>query len=98
MRVPLSFVMLAALAGPSLADAKKDAKVHLDKAAAAHKAGRYDDARKELEIAYTLDPQPALLYAIGQVHVMQGQCPQAITFYERFLESKPGEAQAAKAR
>lgn len=98
MRAQLSLVVVAALSQASLADAKKNAKVHLDKAAAAHKAGNYDEARKELEIAYTLEPKPALLYAIGQVHVMQGQCPQAITFYERYLDSKPGEAQAAKAR
>jgi tetratricopeptide (TPR) repeat protein len=98
MRVSLSIALVLAIGGSALADAKQDAKVHLDAAAAAHQAGRYDEARKELEIAYTLDPNPALLYAIGQVHVMQGQCPQAITFYERFLESKPSEAQAAKAR
>jgi tetratricopeptide (TPR) repeat protein len=98
MRVALSFLLVAAAAGSVMADAKKEAKVHLDKAGIAHKEGRYDDARKELEIAYTLDPNPALLYAIGQVHVMQGQCPQAITFYERFIASKPSEAQAKKAQ
>lgn len=98
MRVGLSLLLLTGLAGSAIADAKQEAKLHLDKAGIAHKEGRYDDARKELEIAYTLDPQPALLYAIGQVHVMQGQCPQAITFYERFIESKPSEAQAKKAQ
>lgn len=98
MRASLSLALVLALAGSARADAKQEAKAHLDKAAAAHQAGRYDEARKELEIAYTLDPNPALLYAIGQVHVMQGQCTQAITFYERFLESNPSEAQAAKAR
>lgn len=97
MRATLSFAVLLALAGSARADAKKEAKQHLDKAGAAHKAGRYDEARKELEIAYTLDPQPALLYAIGQVHVMQGQCPRAITFYERFIASNPSREQAAKA-
>jgi tetratricopeptide (TPR) repeat protein len=98
MRVGLSLLLVTGLAGAALADAKKEAKLHLDKAGIAHKEGRYDDARKELEIAYTLDPNPALLYAIGQVHVMQGQCPQAITFYERFIASKPSEAQVKKAQ
>jgi tetratricopeptide (TPR) repeat protein len=97
MRATLSFAVLLALASSALADAKKEAKAHLARAGEAHKAGRYDEARKELEIAYTLDPQPALLYAIGQVHVMQGQCPQAITFYERFIASNPAPEQAAKA-
>ncbi len=98
MRVQLSFVVLAALTTSAIAGAKDEAKIHRDKANAAHAAGKYDEARKELEIAYALDPQPALLYALGQVNVMQGQCAKAITFYERFLESNPSESQAKKTR
>lgn len=96
MRALLSLLTLGVLSGPVAADQGK-AKQHLEKAMVAHNEGRYADALVELNIAYTLDAQPALLYAIGQVHVMQGQCAQAITFYQRFLDSKPGPAQAAKA-
>lgn len=96
MRTTIALTLLLA-SGTAFADAKKEAKVHLEKATAAHKAARYEEALTELKIAYTLDPQPALLYAIGQVHVMQGQCDQAITFYERFIAAHPSPEQAAKA-
>lgn len=96
----LRFFIVAALATSTtaaFADAKSQAKEHLERASIAHKEGRYEDALKDLEIAYTLDPQPALLYGIGQVQVMTGHCPQAIQFYERYLASKPSAAAAAKA-
>jgi tetratricopeptide (TPR) repeat protein len=98
MRVVFATLLLLVVSPASaFADAKADAKQHLERAMAAHKDARYADALTELKIAYTLDPQPALLYAIGQVHVMQGQCDQAITFYQRFIDAKPGPAQVAKA-
>jgi tetratricopeptide (TPR) repeat protein len=87
-----SFVRIAA------ADPKTDAKEHFAKASSAHKEGRFSDALNELTIAYALDPKPELLYAIGQIHVKLGQCPQAITFYQRFLASNPKPEQAALAR
>ena len=88
------FVLAAALAAVparAFADAKADAKEHIAKASAAHDAGQLETALNELNIAYTLDPQPELLYAIAQVHVQLGQCPQAITFYKRFLATHPSD-------
>jgi hypothetical protein len=59
--------------------------VHIAKATKAHRDGRFDDARVELEAAYALDPQPDLLYAIGQVHAKLGNCSAAITYYKLFV-------------
>ncbi len=85
-------VALVALVSPrAFADPKADAKKHVDKATAAHTAGKFDVALSELTLAYSLDPQPALLYAIGQVHVKLGHCTEAIDFYERFIASKPAQ-------
>jgi tetratricopeptide (TPR) repeat protein len=89
-----SFVLAVALTATparAFADAKADAKEHIAKASAAHDAGKLDVALAELNIAYTLDPQPDLLYAIAQVHVQLGQCPLAITFYKRFLATHPSD-------
>jgi uncharacterized membrane protein YidH (DUF202 family) len=83
--VALLALPLAAAAGP-----KEDAQAHIQKATAAHEAGDFSLALTELEAAYTLDAQPDLLYAIGQVHVKLANCPVAITFYERFLATNPG--------
>jgi len=71
---------------------------HVAAATAAHSAGKYDVAEAELIVAYSLDPKPDLLYALGQVHVQRTQCPQAITYYERFLAAQSEGAPAAQAK
>ncbi len=83
---------MAAFAGPK---EKEEAQTHIAKATEAHQASKFDVALKELEAAFALDPQPDLLYAIGQVHVKLNNCPVAISFYERFLETKPAAEPAA---
>ena len=77
-----------ATAGPSAKD-KKEAKKHIKAATDAHQQQKFDVALTELQAAYALDPQPDLLYAIGQVQVKLGNCPEAIMSYEQFIESKP---------
>jgi hypothetical protein len=85
---------MVAFAGPK---DKEEAQKHIAKATEAHQASKFDVALAELEAAFALDPQPDLLYAIGQVHVKLNNCPVAISFYERFLETKPGPEPAAAA-
>jgi len=84
-----------AFAGPK---EKAEAQKHVDKATAAHQAGKYDVALTELQAAYAVDPQPDLLYAIGQVHVKLGKCDDAIVSYEKFLATKPPAEPAAAAQ
>jgi tetratricopeptide (TPR) repeat protein len=90
----LVMLPLAAHANPK---DKAAAQSHIQKATQAHQAGNYEAALMELEAAYALDPQPDLLYAIGQVHVKLDNCQVAISFYERFLESNPGPEPSAAA-
>ena len=80
------------------ADAKSEAKAHIDKATTFHGEGKFKEALEQLTLAYALDPKPELLYAIGQVHVQLGNCTQAISFYERFLGTKPTAGPAAAAK
>lgn len=70
-------------------DPKEEAQRQFGLASAAHKDGRFHDALNALMVAYSFDPRPELLYAIAQVHVKLGQCPQAILYYQRFLASHP---------
>src|SRR5689334_10663624 len=84
--IALLALPLTALAGPK---EKAQAQKHMDKATEAHQAGKYDVALSELQAAYTLDPQPDLLYAIGQVYVKLGKCEDAIASYEKFLAANP---------
>ncbi|MDQ3367731.1 MAG: tetratricopeptide repeat protein [Myxococcota bacterium] len=96
----LLFGAFLAVAAPSAAraDAKRAAQSHIERATALHGEGNFAAALEELTTAYTLDPRPELLYAIGQVHVQLGNCTQAITFYERFLSTKPAAGPAGAAR
>lgn len=77
---------LTALAGPK---EKAQAQKHMEKAQQAHQAGNYDAALGELQAAYAVDPQPDLLYAIGQVYVKLGKCEDAIESYDKFLATNP---------
>lgn len=85
------FVMAAVLASPQLvsADPKALAKQHVDRATELHEQGKFVQALDELKTAFSLDPKPELLYAMGQLHMLLGQCTQAITYYQRYLATKP---------
>src|SRR5262249_24727209 len=80
------------------ADSKAEARQHVDRATKLHGDGKFAEALDELKTAFALDPQPELLYAMGQIHVQLGQCAQAIRYYERYLTTRPdpGTATAAK--
>jgi tetratricopeptide (TPR) repeat protein len=77
------------------ADPGEDAKAHVARASQAHKEGRYDDARVELEAAYALTPKPELLYALGQVHAKLGRCGDATAYFRRFAAAQ-SDPQVAK--
>jgi tetratricopeptide (TPR) repeat protein len=76
---------------------KEEARAHVARATELHEASKFREALDELKTAYALDPDPPLLYAMGQLHVSLGECDQAIAFYERFLASKPSARSAALA-
>jgi tetratricopeptide (TPR) repeat protein len=79
------------MVSPQLASAnpKAEAKQHVDRAAELHEQGKFAEALDELKTAFSLHPKSELLYAMGQLHVLLGQCPQAITYYRRYLATKP---------
>jgi tetratricopeptide (TPR) repeat protein len=97
MRSLLVLLLLAIPLSARADDPKAEAKQHIDRASTLHKDGRFAEALDELKTAYALDPQPQLLFAMGQIHVSLGQCPKAITYYERFLTTKPPADVAAMA-
>lgn len=84
------------MASPQLASAnpKAEAKQHVDRATELHEQGKFTEALDELKTAFSLHPKSELLYAMGQLHVLLGQCPQAITYYRRYLATKPPSSTA----
>lgn len=88
-------LVLVLTPGVALADKNDDAKAHVAKASKAHKEGRYEEARAELEAAYALAPNPQLLYALGQVHAKLGNCQEATGYFQRFVATQ-NDPQIAK--
>ena len=81
-----------AIAGPK---EKEKAKAHLAKASQAHRAGNFELALAELEVAYKLDPVPDVLFALAQVYGKLGRCAEATAHYKIFLaNSKDPDAKA----
>jgi tetratricopeptide (TPR) repeat protein len=89
--------MLASSLAYAQPEARSPISGHVEKATAFHNAGMYIEALAELEAAYKLEPQPSLLFAIAQTHVKLGNCPLAIEYYMKFLDTNPTSgATAAK--
>jgi tetratricopeptide (TPR) repeat protein len=87
----ISLVSATAFAGP-----KQEAKKHIDKAMKAHADGKFDVALTELRAAYKLDPQPDLLYAMGQVYSKLGHCTDATDSFEKFRKAKKSDPTIGK--
>jgi len=80
----------------SVAQAPADARARalaLFKESAAHYAeGRYSVAVALLEEAYSLHPEPKLLYNLGRAHEAAGEVKAALKAYETYLQSEPPSA------
>jgi len=96
IKLAAALALVSLAASPASGDAKSDAQVHVDKATELFAAEKFAEAINELKDAYTLDPQPELLYALGQAHAGLGQCDKAKVYYDRFITVRPKEAATAR--
>jgi hypothetical protein len=87
-----------ASAQPKVSGVMPAAQPHLERALRHFDVKDYTRALVEFRAAYTIDPQPALLYAIAQAERMNGDCGRAIRYYEAFLRTVPNDLQARLAR
>lgn len=55
-----------------------------------YEQGNYEKALEQFEEAYRLDPQPEILYNIGQCHERLGQFEGAIEAYQAYIDESPG--------
>lgn len=83
-------LVIALVVAPAAARAgnAEDARAHVARATRAHKEGRFDEARIELEAAVALAPRPDLLYALGQVHAKLGRCRDAEAYFRRYAATQ----------
>jgi tetratricopeptide (TPR) repeat protein len=60
-----------------------------DNGARCFRAGELDAALACFERAYSLDPNPTLIYNIARSHEGKGALPEAVEAYERYLVERP---------
>src|SRR5688572_5840660 len=85
------------------ADALKKAQSAFDQAQLDYLQGKYDEAAKGFEEAYTARQFPQFLYNIGAAHHMKGKKAsdaeaygKAVEFYRKYLAADPQAADKAK--
>jgi tetratricopeptide (TPR) repeat protein len=80
----------AAAAGPR----EEAAREAVTRGSAAYNLGRYDEAARHYEDAYTLVQDPILLFNLGQAYRLGGKPDKALTAYRAFLRTAPPDAVA----
>ena len=94
----LAMAAATARAEPESPTPTQDAvDAHVAKARELHDKGDFAGARAEILEAYTLDPRPELLFALGQLEFNLHHYPEAIAYYEQFEATRPDAEQAALA-
>src|SRR5688500_4060590 len=77
---------------------KASVQSHMERAAKAHKEGKFEVALEELQAAYKIDPQPKLVYAIAQGYAKLDKCTEAIEHYEELIAKTKEKDKHAVAR
>jgi tetratricopeptide (TPR) repeat protein len=77
---------------------KPEARVHLERGLKLYDRQRYDDAILELRAGLAIDPQPDLLYALGQAERRRGNCKRAVEYYQSCLALVKDPASVAALR
>lgn len=77
------------LGAPPAASSSELASAHAARAAELWDEGDLRGASRELEAAYALDPLPKYLYGLGTIAKQDDDCPRAIGYFERYLDSLP---------
>ena len=67
------------------------AQAHYARALKLYRQKKYDDAKKELELANQLSPDPDLHYALAIVDIALDQCEDAIGELQAFLDTPHGD-------
>jgi hypothetical protein len=102
----VSLIVSLALAAPPAADAPEippeitdaSARTHFSAGMKAWLADDYSTAQRELEAAYASQPVPQLLYALGQLARLQGDCARAREHFVAYLATDPPAKAAADTR
>ncbi|HWN69801.1 MAG TPA: tetratricopeptide repeat protein, partial [Haliangium sp.] len=70
-------------------DQKKAARSHYERGRAHHERNEYEQAIREYQLAYDLQPSAALLFNIAQVYLLAGDREKALENYRAYLREEP---------
>ena len=90
--------VLAAQVQVWAATSSKDARRVYDEATAAFGLGRYAEAAEKYEAAFSLRPDPALLYNAAQSYRLAGNKARALELYRNYVRLYPEGTNAEDAR
>lgn len=90
--------VLAAQVPVWAAASSKDARRVYDEATAAFGLGRYAEAAEKYEAAFSLRPDPALLYNAAQAYRLAGNRARALELYRNYVRLYPEGTNAEDAR
>jgi tetratricopeptide (TPR) repeat protein len=68
---------------------EKAARKHYERGRAHHERREYEDALREYQLAYSLEPTPALLFNIAQVYLLSGNREKALQHYHEYVVLEP---------
>jgi tetratricopeptide (TPR) repeat protein len=97
-------LVLGALCAPVRAGSPKDKgdehgqRERMERIRELYAKADYEGVRTELLAAYDEAPEPALLFALGQVELNLGNYKSAIEYYEKFIATRPADDQVALAQ
>ncbi len=77
---------------------RPEAKARYDAGMAHYRARRYREAIGDFQAAAEIDPRREILFAEAQATRLAGDCPRAVTLYERFLATRPPPQQVEATR
>ena len=94
----MTLLALAVGGHPALASEPSAARQAYDQATAAFGLGHYAEAAEKYETAFSLRPDPALLYDAAQAYRLAGNRPRALELYRNYLRLYPNRQNAEEAR
>lgn len=79
-----------------LADTRTEARRHFKTGMALIADGKLDDGVGELLEAYNIRPHPNVHFNIARAYEQAGRPADALTYYRRYLDAKPPDAEAVR--
>jgi tetratricopeptide (TPR) repeat protein len=80
-----TLLAVLAVSAPAVSRAEESARELFDKGTAAYALGHFDEAAQDYEKAFSLKPDPALLFNAAQAHRQASNKKRALVLYQNYI-------------